>query len=140
LRAKYSQTEITALGNLPNAVIREPVTSSVGHGVFSGIVGPLRLAFLLLDVGQFLYLIRLCALAGSVAAFCLSCCAACSAAPFRSSAAVRASSTSRSVTARASFWSSIALSRLAFSSSSACAWFWVAVASSWAAWRGPSLR
>jgi hypothetical protein len=50
------------------------------------------------------------------------------------------SSTSRSVTARASFWSSIALSRLAFSSSSACPWFWVAVASSWAAWRSASLR
>jgi hypothetical protein len=67
-------------------------------------------------------------------------CAASAAVPFRSSAAVRASSTSRSVTARASFWSSIALSRLAFSSSSACPWFWVAVASSWAAWRGASLR
>jgi hypothetical protein len=38
------------------------------------------------------------------------------------------------------FWSSIALSRLAFSSSSACPWFWVAVASSWAAWRSASLR
>jgi hypothetical protein len=30
---------------LPNAVIREPVTSSVGHDVFSGIVRPLRLTF-----------------------------------------------------------------------------------------------
>ena len=70
-RQRRSQTHITALGNLPNAVIGEPVTSSVGHGVFSGIVGPLRLAFLLLEAGQFLYLIRLCALAGSVAAFCL---------------------------------------------------------------------
>jgi hypothetical protein len=45
LRAKRSQTEITALGNLPNAVIREPVTSSVGQDVFSGIVRPLRLTF-----------------------------------------------------------------------------------------------
>jgi hypothetical protein len=72
LCAKESQTHITALGDLPSAVIGEPVTSSVGHDVFSGIVGPLRLAFLLLEAGQFLYLIGLCALAGSVAAFCLS--------------------------------------------------------------------
>ena len=71
-RQRRSQTQITALGILPNAVIREPVTSSVGHDVLSGIVRPLRLAFLLLEVGQFLYLVRLCALAGSVAAFCLS--------------------------------------------------------------------
>ena len=70
--SRKSQTQITALGNLPNAVIREPVTSSVGHDVLSGIVRPLRLAFLLLEVGQFLYLVGLCALAGSVAAFCLS--------------------------------------------------------------------
>ena len=69
LRAKRSQTEITALGNLPNAVIREPVTSSVGQDVLSGIVRPLRLAFLLLDVRQFLYPVGRCALAGSVAVF-----------------------------------------------------------------------
>ena len=49
-----SPTQITALGNLPNAVIREPVTSSVGHDVLSGIVRPLGLAFLLLDVRHFL--------------------------------------------------------------------------------------
>ena len=66
--------------------------------------------------------------------------AASAAARFRSSAAVRGSSTSRSFTARASLWSSIALSRLAFSSSSACSWFWIAVASSWAARRSASLR
>jgi len=29
---------------------------------------------------------------------------------------------------------------LGFRSSSGCPWFWVAVASSWAAWRGASLR
>ena len=67
--SKKSQTQITALGNLPNAVIREPVTSSVGQDVLSGIVGPLRLAFLLLDVRQFLYPVGRCALAGSVAVF-----------------------------------------------------------------------
>ena len=38
------------------------------------------------------------------------------------------------------FWSSIALARLTFSSSAACSWFWVAVASSWAAWRSASPR
>jgi len=54
LRAKRSQTEITALGNLSNAVIGEPVTSCVGQEVFSGIVRPLGLAFLLLDVRHFL--------------------------------------------------------------------------------------
>jgi hypothetical protein len=67
--ARFAQTQITALGNLPNAVIPEPVTSSVGQDVLSGIVGPLRLAFLLLDVRQFLYLVGRCALAGSVAVF-----------------------------------------------------------------------
>jgi hypothetical protein len=49
--SKKSQTQITALGRVPSAVIPEPVTSSVGQDVLSGIVGPLRLAFLLLDLG-----------------------------------------------------------------------------------------
>jgi hypothetical protein len=66
---KKSQTQITALGNLPNAVIPDAVTSSVGQDVLSGIVRPLRLAFLLLDVRQFLYPVGRCALAGSVAVF-----------------------------------------------------------------------
>src|SRR6476620_1749893 len=48
--APRSPTQITALGNLPSAVIREPVTSGVGHDVLSGIVRPLGLAFLLLEV------------------------------------------------------------------------------------------
>jgi hypothetical protein len=58
LHAKRSQTEITALGNLPNAVIRESVTSSVGHDVFLRHRSPAQSDVLLLDVRQFLYLIR----------------------------------------------------------------------------------
>ena len=48
------------------------VTSILGHDLLSGIFRPLGLAFLLLHVGQLLYLVRLCAHAGSVAACCLS--------------------------------------------------------------------
>ena len=51
---------------------RGSVTSILGHDLLSGIFRRLGLAFLLLHVGQLLYLVRLCALAGSVAACCLS--------------------------------------------------------------------
>jgi len=48
------------------------VTSILGHDLWSGTVRLLGLAFLLLHVGQLLYLVGLCALAWSVAACCLS--------------------------------------------------------------------
>ena len=48
------------------------MTSILGHDLLSGIFRPLGLAVLLLHVGQLLCLVRMCAPAGSVAAFCLS--------------------------------------------------------------------
>ena len=58
--------------SLANSTRILSVTSILGHDLLSGIFRPLGLAFLLLHVGQLLYLVRLCAHAGSVAACCLS--------------------------------------------------------------------